>query len=82
MELWKGIPHIGTWAKKYFIVKDKVMVYCSKREGKVEGRVHLEIAVLDRMTFNERQFSISTGVGIMILRATSSHVKDRWLGTM
>lgn len=82
LELWEGVAGIGGWTRKYFIMSDSVMLYLDRKGGSLEGKVHLEVASLDRMMAKDRQFGLETGLGFIKLRARTPHLKGEWLKVM
>ena len=82
LELFQGILRIGTWSKKYCILRDNILTYCDKKGGDIEGRIHLKVAGILELDPLQVSFQINTGTTPLLLRATNLAAKSKWINAL
>lgn len=82
LEIREGRGPLARWSPKYFISSNNTMVYCDKRGGKVEARIHLEIVTLNKMNDCDDQFKLIAGSETVTLKAGSRDQKQQWINAM
>jgi hypothetical protein len=73
---------IGAWQKKYFILSENIVTYCSEKGGNIEGKIHMHVAHIEPGPANSPIFKINTGVQSLKLRAENLNAKSRWLNAL
>jgi len=73
---------IGTWQRRYFILTDSILSYCTEKGGQVEGKLHMQIAHVDSGPATTPIFKINTGVQSLKIRADNVNLKNQWLNVM
>ncbi len=82
LELFQGIMKIGTWSRKYCVLRDNVLTYCDKQGGQIEGKIHLKIAKINELDALKAEFLIDTGTTPLLFRAPNLAAKAKWVNAM
>lgn len=82
LEVWQGIVGIGSWSRKFFILNENVLTYCSEKGGDTEGKVHLQIAQVVDDNPSKPTFELNNGMEVMKIRAESVDKKSRWISAL
>ena len=82
LELFQGIMKIGTWSRKYVILRDNILTYCDKQGGEIEGRIHLRVAKVNELDPLKPEFRVDTGTTPLLFRAPNLASKAKWLNAM
>ncbi len=82
LEVWQGIAGIGTWTRKFFILSENVLTYCSEKGGDTEGKIHLQIAQIVDESPSKPTFELNTGIEVMRIRAGSVDKKLKWVSAL
>lgn len=82
LELFQGIMKIGTWSKKYCILRDNILTYCDKQGGDIEGKVHLRVAVIHELNALQPNFQLNTGTTPLLFRAPNLALKSKWMNAL
>ena len=82
LEIFSGFMKIGTWSSKYCILRDNELTLCDKKEGNIEGRIHLKVAVVSELNLTQPIFQINTGTTQIMFRTTSLATKSKWVNAL
>lgn len=80
--LQKWVNYVYGWRRRYFILHNGVLYYCSDRGQKNKGVIHLDIAQIIPHSKNERRLIIDTGCTEVHLKADSPEECRKWLIAM
>ena len=82
LEIFSGFMNIGTWSLRYCVLRDNELTICDKKEGNIEGRIHLKVAVISELNPIQSIFQINTGVTQMTFRTISLAIKSKWINAL
>ena len=77
--LLKWVNYVYGWRRRYFILHDGVLYYCSDKGQKSKGVIHLNIAQVVAHSKNERRIVIDTGCTEVHLKAQTPEERQKWL---
>ena len=82
LEIFQGFLKIGKWSNRYCILRDNILIVCSQKEGEIEGKIHLKIAIIQELKPTQTEFKINTGSTQMSFRTQSLAAKSKWINAL
>ena len=76
--LLKWTNYVFGWQRRYFILHNGILHYCSQKGSSMRGAVHMDISQVFKHPRNKRRFYIDTGVSCMHLKAYSPDEAQDW----
>ena len=80
--LQKWVNYVYGWRRRYFILHNGVLYYCSDRGQKSKGVIHLNIAQVIPHPRNGRRLIVDTGCTEVHLKADTPDDCRRWLSAL
>jgi len=80
--LLKWVNYMYGWRRRYFILHNGVLYYCSDKGQKSKGVIHLNIAQVVAHSRNDRRIVIDTGCTEVHLKAQTAEERRSWLAAL
>ena len=80
--LLKWVNYLFGWRRRYFILHNGVLYYCTDKGQKSKGVIHLDIAQVVPHSKNDRRIIIDTGCTEVHLKAETSEERRKWLAAL
>lgn len=80
-EIWEGLIGIGSWHKKFAVLKNSIITFQNIEKGNIDYKIHLGICTIKKLKSNHK-IELFNGVGEMTIRFKQSRLKKKWEETI
>ena len=77
LKKWANI--FSRYKLKYFVLKDGILEYYREKEGKLRGKIHMEICEISLSHDDPLKIILNSGTKLLILHAEKISDKIQWL---